>query len=86
MRAVHALQAKCQELDESRNFCAALLQSAFAGGAIGDAHENLLEVRQWRRARRLVAVHGLLVSCLGGCLRAIAISKLAWVVRLWIAT
>ncbi|KAG2492572.1 hypothetical protein HYH03_009233 [Edaphochlamys debaryana] len=42
-KTVNDLVAKCAQLDEAKAFCAALLQSAFAGGAVGDARENALE-------------------------------------------
>ncbi len=52
--AVLSVQAKCQELDEARNFCASLLQTTFAGGGIGDARENQLEVGE--EVQRVVMV------------------------------
>ncbi|KAG2486122.1 hypothetical protein HYH03_015217 [Edaphochlamys debaryana] len=42
-KRVKELEGQCQQLDERRAWVAALLQSAFAGGAVGDERENAIE-------------------------------------------
>ncbi|GIL83723.1 hypothetical protein Vretimale_10522 [Volvox reticuliferus] len=61
---VSELAAKCTALDEARSFCSTLLQSAFAGGAVGDARENMLEAEvaalgpKIEEVRRYKSVYG----------------------------
>ncbi|PNH05821.1 hypothetical protein TSOC_007896, partial [Tetrabaena socialis] len=45
-------KAKCAALDEARGYCSSLLQSAFAGGAVGDARENALEAYELMKQSR----------------------------------
>ncbi|GIL56947.1 hypothetical protein Vafri_12228, partial [Volvox africanus] len=74
---VSELAAKCTALDEARSFCSTLLQSAFAGGAVGDARENMLEAEvaalgpKIEEVRRFKSVYGKAYELMRGAREAL---------------